>query len=140
MHLVFESLGVLDLGTDSGARSVLGAVHDAGASAADRERLITLILRSAPAADRQHLEDLMTTTEWKSDFVESFVNVGRQEGRQEGAIEAKAESILKVLAARDLKPTTAQRDQVAAATDLSELDRWFDRALTVATADEVFAD
>ena len=90
----------------------------------------------------------MATTEWKSDFVQSFVNVGiekgleqgREQGIVEGAIRAKAEGILKVLDARLLKPTNDQRDQVDAATDLAQLDRWFDRALSAATAAEVFAD
>jgi predicted transposase YdaD len=98
----------------------------------------------------------MATTEWKSDFVESFVKVGiekgleqgrelglelgREQGIVEGATRAKAEDILKILDARQLKPTKSQRGQVNAATDLAQLDRWFDRALTAATAAEVFAD
>lgn len=86
----------------------------------------------------------MATTEWKSDFVESFVNVGLEQGREqgivEGAIRAKAEDILKILNARHLKPTQDQRELVNAATDLAQLDRWFDRALTADTAAEVFAD
>ena len=75
---------------------------------------------------------------------QSFVNVGIEKGLErgivEGAIRAKAEDILKVLDARLLKPTKDQRGQVNAATDLAQLDRWFDRALTAATAAEVFAD
>jgi hypothetical protein len=136
------------MGTEPGARRILNAVHDSGTSAADRKRLITLILKAVPAAARQILEDLMATTEWKSDFVESFVNVGIEKGLEqgweqgivEGTIRAKAEGILKILDARHLKPTNDQRAQVNAATALAQLDRWFDRALTVATAAEVFAD
>jgi plasmid stabilization system protein ParE len=143
--VIFDAcLGVLELRTEPGARRILNAVHDSATSAADRKRLITLILKAAPAAARQILEDLMATTEWKSDFVESFVNVGIEKGLEqgivEGAIRAKAEGILKVLDARLLKPTEDQRGQVNAATDLAQLDRWFDRALTAATVAEVFAD
>lgn len=151
--VIFDAcLGVLDMRTEPGARRILNAVHDSGTSAADRERLITLILEAAPAAARQILEDLMATTEWKNDFVESFVNVGIEKGREqgleqgrvqgiaEGAIRAKAEDILKILDARQLKPTRVQRGQVNETTDLVQLDRWFDRALTAATATEVFAD
>jgi hypothetical protein len=109
---------------------------------------MTLILEAAPAAARQILEDLMATTEWKNDFVESFVNVGiekgleqgRVQGIAEGVIRAKAEDVLKILDARHLKATKAQRGQVTAATDIAQLDCWFDRALTAATASEVFAD
>jgi hypothetical protein len=66
--------------------------------------------------------------------------LGREQGIVEGAVRAKAEAILKILDARRLKPTKSQRGQVNAATDLAQLDRWFDRALTAATAAEVFAD
>ena len=151
--VIFDAcLGVLEMGNEPGARRILNAVHDSGTSAADRKRLITLILNAAPAAARQILEDLMATTEWKSDFVESFVNVGIEQGLEqgleqgrelgivEGTIRAKAEDILKILDARHLKPTNDQRGQVNAATDLAKLDLWFDRALTAATAVEVFAD
>ncbi len=150
--VIFDAcLGVLDIETEPGARLILTAVHDSGTSDADRERLITLILEAAPAAARQILEDLMATTEWKNDFVESFVNVGiekgleqgieqgRVQGIAEGIIRAKADDILKVLDARNLKPTKDQRGQVSVATDLAQLDRWFDRALTAASAAEVFA-
>ena len=82
----------------------------------------------------------MATTEWKSDFVESFVNVGIEQGLEQGRVQAKAEDILKILDARQLRPTKVQRGQVSAATDLAQLDLWFDRALTAATAAEVFAD
>lgn len=151
--IIFDAcLGVMDMGTEPGARRILNAVHDSGTSAADRERLMTLILEAAPAAARQILEDLMATTEWKNDFVESFVNVGiekgleqgleqgRVQGIAEGVIRAKAEDVLKILDARHLKATKAQRGQVTAATDIAQLDCWFDRALTAATASEVFAD
>jgi hypothetical protein len=151
--LIFDAcLGVVEMGTEPGASRILSAVHDAGSSDADRKRLITLILKAAPAAARQILEDLMATTEWKSDFVESFVNVGLEQGLEqgrelgraqgiaEGAMRAKADDVLKILDARQLKPTKDQRGQVTAATDLAQLDLWFDRALTAATATEVFAD
>ena len=46
----------------------------------------------------------------------------------------------RILNARDLKPTKGQRGQINAATDLAQLDRWFDRALSAPTAAEIFAD
>jgi hypothetical protein len=112
--VIFDAcLGVLEMGTEPGARRILNAVHGSGASAADRERLVTLILEAAPAAARQIPEDLMATTEWKNDFVESFVNVGIEKGLEqgrvrgiaEGVIRAKAEDILKILDVRHLGPT-----------------------------------
>lgn len=135
--VIFDAcLGALNIDAEPVARRILDAVHDSGASSADRTRVVTLILKAAPAAARQILEELMATAEWKSDFVESFVNVGIEQG----AIRSRAEDILKVLDARNLKPTSVQRELVSTASDLAGLDRWFDRALTAATADEVFAD
>ena len=134
---------VLDLETESGARQVLAAVRDTGASAADRKRLATIILKSASDAARQILEDMMATTEWKDDFIESFVNAGLEQGREQGLEQGleqgKAEYIFKTLDKRGLALTVEQREQVSACTDLAQLDQWFDRALTAATTADVFA-
>ena len=48
--------------------------------------------------------------------------------------------MLKLLDARSLDPTDAQRAQVTDSTDLPQLNLWFDRAIAATTADEVFAD
>jgi uncharacterized protein (DUF1778 family) len=125
-------VGGLDLETEAGARQVLAAIRDTHASDADRKQLTTLILKSASEAARQILRDMMTMTEWKDDFIESYVNVGHEQ--------AKAEYVLKALDKRGLDPTAAQREQVSACTDLAQLDQWFDRALTAATSADVFND
>jgi hypothetical protein len=122
------------------ALRVLTAIRDTGASDADRKELVAIILKRASDAARQILEDLMSTIEWKDDFIEGFVNEGLAKGRELGAVSAKIADILKVLGARDLHPTKKQLAQVAACADLATLDRWFDRSLTAATAAEVFGD
>jgi hypothetical protein len=68
--------------------------------------------------------------EWKSDFIESFVD--------QGHVEAKREDVLKVLDLRGLRPTEEQRAQVALSSDLAQLDQWFARSLNATSADEVF--
>lgn len=86
----------------------------------------------------------MKTDEWKDDFIESYVKIGvdqgREEGREEGAAETKAQDVLKVIDARELKPTREQRAMVTADAGLDKLNRWFDRALTAATAADIFQD
>ena len=82
----------------------------------------------------------MTMTEWKDDFIESYVNVGLEKGLEQGLEQAKSEYVLKALDKRGLELTTEQREQVSACTDLAQLDRWFDRALTAATTADVFRD
>ena len=98
----------------------------------------------------------MSTMEWKSDFIESYVEQGLAQGREQGLeqgleqgieqgieqgrIRGKREDLLKVLDLRQLRPTKEQRAQVDACTDFAQLDAWFERSLTVATAAEVFTD
>ena len=131
---------VLDMETEAGARQVLTAIRDTPGSDADRKGLTTIILKSASDAARHILRDMMTMTEWKDDFIESYVNVGLEQGLEQGLELAKAEYLLKALDKRGLDLTMEQREQVSACTDVAQLDRWFDRALTVATTADVFKD
>jgi hypothetical protein len=124
--------------TEEGALRVLRTIRDTGASEADRKALTTIIMKRASDAARQILEHLMATIEWKSDFIESYVNVGIEQGLAQGAISAKAAAIIKALDVRQLQPTAQQLAQVTESTDLDQLDRWFERSLTAATAAEVF--
>jgi hypothetical protein len=78
----------------------------------------------------------MNMTEWKSDFIENFVEQGLEKGRVQG----KREDLLKVLDLRDLRPTEEQRTRVDSSTGLAQLAPWFERSLTAATAAEVFTD
>jgi hypothetical protein len=92
---------------------------------------MTNLVRASEAA-RRLLEDMMTAMAWKSDFIESYVDQGRAQARRE--------DVLKVLDIRGLHPTDEQRARVAASTDLAQLDLWFERSLTAATAAAVFTD
>lgn len=88
-----------------------------------------LFLACLPALD-------METMEWKSDFIESY----EERGLEQGSLTTKRKDVLKVLDVRRLRPTDAQRAQVEASTDLAQLDLWFERSLTAATAADVFKD
>jgi flagellar biosynthesis/type III secretory pathway protein FliH len=142
---------------EDGARHVLAAINGSGAPDADLNRLTAIILNLASDAARQALEALMTTTEWTTHpFIESFkkegIEVGRQEGiekglqkglqagLQKGRVKAKAEGVLKIIDARGVEVTKEQRKEVDDCTDLTQLDRWFDRALTAKTAADIFQD
>ena len=130
--LFLACLPALDMEDPAVARRVLEAISETGASDAERKTLTTIILVRASEAARRLLEGMMTTMEWKSDFIESYVDQGRVLDRRE--------VVLKVLDARDLRPTEEQRARVAASTDLAQLELWFDRSLTAATATDVFND
>jgi hypothetical protein len=82
----------------------------------------------------------MKTTEYKNDFIESYVQVGIEQGIEQGAVADAAEKLLRLLDGRGLQPTDAQRAQVTGSTDLSQLNLWFDRAISATTAADVFKD
>jgi hypothetical protein len=77
---------------------------------------------------------MMTTMEWKSDFIEGFV----QQGLEKGKVKAKSEDVLKIIDARGIDVTAEQREPVSTCTDISQLDEWFDSALTAETAAAIF--
>jgi hypothetical protein len=130
--LFLACLPALDMGSAAGAARVLNAIRETGASTAQRKRLATIILERASQAAQRYLEELMATAEYKNDFIESYVKVG--------AVADAAEKLLRLLDGRGLQPTDAQRAQVTGSTDLAQLNKWFDRAITAKTAAEVFAD
>ena len=136
--LFLACLPALDMEDPDIARRVLEAIRDTGASDAERKTLTTIILVRASENARRLLEGLMSTMEWKSDFIESFVEQGLEQGLEQGHVEAKREDVLKVLDLRDLRPTEEQRAQVASNSDLAQLDQWFARSLNATSADEVF--
>jgi hypothetical protein len=130
------SMGGIDLESEAGARRVLDAIASTEVSDADRSRLMTIMLRLSSDAARQILEAMMTTSEYEKTLAERIHDQGMAEGEAKG--EAKA--LLRLLAARGLAPSEAQRNQVTSCTDAAQLDFWFDRAVTAGTAAEVFAD
>ena len=136
--LFLACLPALDMESEVGAARVLNAIRETGASTAQRKRLATIILERASHAAQRYLEELMATTEYKNDFIESYVQVGIEKGIEKGAVADAAEKLLKVLDVRGLKPTDAQRALVDGSGDLSQLNLWFDRAITAKTAADVF--
>lgn len=64
----------------------------------------------------------------------------RAEGREEGLVQGRAEDILRILERRGVKTPDTVREQVSTCADLDALDTWFDRALTVTTAEDLFTE
>lgn len=97
------------------------------------------VLAALPAAAQAWWEDMMPikieTYEYESDFARRYYGQGKTEGRSEG--EAKA--LLRVLAARGIAVSDDARARITACADLDQLERWLDRAVSVDSADELFA-
>jgi len=62
---------------------------------------------------------------------------GEAAGLAEGRAEASAEAVLKVLAARGIAVSEAQRQEILGCQDLDRLDRWLRQAVLASSADEV---
>ncbi len=75
----------------------------------------------------------MDLTEWYRNNENEAIRRSWVRGKDEG----KAEAVLKVLQARGLALTPAQKEQILHCQDAATLDRWLVRALTATTAGEV---
>ena len=60
-------------------------------------------------------------------------------GKAEGEAKGKAEALLMLLRRRGLAMTSDQQHRIITCTDLATLDRWLDRAVSVASVDELLA-
>jgi hypothetical protein len=158
-------MGAIDLEDPAGATRVLTAIQHTRQSIAERKAMTAIIINLASEAARKIMKEIiMGFPEVKNDFLDGLereaterglakglargmaqglaqgVAQGVAQGMAQGKAQGKAEDILKVLKVRGLGPTEAQHEQVASCTDPALLDRWFDRALTAATAADVFTD
>ena len=96
-----------------------------------------LVLNRLGIAAKAALEALMLSGkyEYQSDFAKKYVAQGKAEGKAEG--EAKA--VVAVLSTRGVAVPTEVRERILACQDLAQLDRWIVRAVSVTSADELFA-
>ena len=65
---------------------------------------------------------------------------GRAEGEARGEARGRAESVLKVLEARGLAVSAAQRQEILDCRDLARLDRWLARAVRASSVAEVTSE
>jgi hypothetical protein len=102
-----------------------------------------VVLAALPVAARHHLEALVklgnVEYEYQSEFVRKYVFQGRAEGRVEGRVEGEANAVLAVLDARGIEVSDVARAHITGCADLEQLDAWVRRAVSVASADDLFA-
>lgn len=91
-----------------------------------------IVLAVLPAAARDSLEALMTTTtrEYQSDFARRYFDQGEARG--------EARAVLAVLDARGVAVPDEVREEIVGCTDLDQLDRWVRRAVTASTVHDLF--
>ncbi|BAW08195.1 hypothetical protein [Nocardia seriolae] len=99
------------------------------------------ISRCVPERYRKEWEELVAIAienyHWESDFAHEHQAIGRAEGRAE-ALAALAGSVLRVLERRGLQVDDAVRARATSCSDLDQLTRWLDLALTVDSAEQIF--
>jgi anti-sigma-K factor RskA len=90
---------------------------------------------------RRKLEEIIvTTTEFRVDFIERAVEEASAAASAAAKAAGKAESVMIVLESRGFQVSAEQREMVSSCTDVSQLDLWLSRAGTASSADDVFKD
>jgi hypothetical protein len=97
---------------------------------AERRASYTRIVRAVVSERvRAELENLMKTV-IKDPFIDGLIEQGMAEG--------ESDAVLRVLDARGLKPTAAERERITTCTDLDELRAWITRAVTAQEVSDIF--
>lgn len=86
----------------------------------------------------QRAEALMRS--YGEQLIERGIRRGLAKGREEGQKQGRAEDILRILSARGVHVDEDSRQRILTCTELSTLDRWFDRSLNATTLFEVLED
>ena len=97
-----------------------------------RTKLLRMILATARGPLRATLETIL------KEHGMSWEQVLQAHIKAEGKAEGKAEDVLKVLQRRGFELTPDLVQRVHAATDITQLDAWFDRALDATRLEDVF--
>ncbi len=99
----------------------------------------------SPRAVCAILEELVTTANWPvySPFAKLHYGKGLAEGeargRARGLLEGERQALLEVLEARGLQPTADQRARIADCADVDQIRVWVRKAVTAATAGDLFS-
>ncbi len=107
---------------------------------ADRGKLyIDLVLAALPAAARNFLEELMTSTySYQSDFARRYFFEGEAKGLAEGKAEGEALAVLAVLDSRKVDVPDDARSRILACVDLDQLNIWLQRVATAESITDLF--
>ena len=103
-------------------------IGDSAARQATRQVLHSVV-------DAQRAEELMRS--WGERLIDWGMRRGLARGKVEGRAEGRAEGVLRILAARRVYVHDEARQRILSCTDISLLDRWFDRALDARSLSDV---
>ncbi|MDT0381625.1 hypothetical protein RM572_22960 [Streptomyces sp. DSM 42041] len=142
--LALATFSAMTHGNHPDAAAILEALA-AALGAADGEsaeyftELLEIGLGDSPArATWRKLMSMGTFFPGRGTIVEESYLKGMEEGREEGCAAGRAHAVLRLLEKRGVPTLAATRARITGCTDLDLLDVWFDRALTVTDATEIF--
>jgi hypothetical protein len=104
----------------------------------DLAELTGIGLNDTPAGTIWRQMMAMDLSFYRSPFSRQLRDEGRAEGLAEGLAEGRVDSLLRILEKRGVAVTETQRARLHSCTDLDQLDKWIDRAVTATRAAEVF--
>ncbi|WP_460542956.1 hypothetical protein [Glycomyces halotolerans] len=86
------------------------------------------------------LEDYMSLTyqEYRESPAGQLEQRGERRGELRGELRGEAKSLVKLLGHRGIDVPAEARQRIESCTDIEELDRWFERALSASSIEEVF--
>jgi hypothetical protein len=86
------------------------------------------------------LEELLDSGEYEfmSDYFRNYVTVAKAEGEARGEARGEAKSVVMVLKARGVRLPDEVRERIMSCTDLDQLERWLQRAITATAVGELF--
>jgi hypothetical protein len=103
-------------------------------------RLPTLGVLSAAAHGPDVIRALHTGLDFMMTDTYEYTSAWTESLKAEGRAEGKAEAILRILDARGKIPSDDARKRIEECRDLDLLDVWFNRALNITRADQLFED
>ncbi len=118
-------------GGEDALKVALAAIAAANGLDDERAKLYCdLVYVAVSAAVRRKLEELMESGsyEYQSPFAKRWL--------AEGKVEGKAESLLKILAARGLAVSEEQKTTIMTCSDLPTLDRWIEQVIKAESTDQ----
>lgn len=118
----------------------LAAVNAVMALPAEQRLLYSALIEQALSeAARKAMAMDSQVERFFSDAQRQSFDRGKAEGEAEGEAKGEAKALLVILRRRGVAVTSDQQHRILACTDVATLDRWLDRAFSVASAEELFA-
>jgi hypothetical protein len=116
------------------------AVHAVSSLPEEQRVLYSLLIEQALSeAARKALNMEPQIEKFFSEAHRRSYDRGKAEGKAEGEAKGKAEALLLFLRRRGLAMTSDQQHRILTCADLAILDRWWDRAFSVASVDDLLA-